>query len=244
MAKSRRLRSLFEGFTLVELLVVIGIISVLIAILLPALTKAKKQASRAQCMSNLHQLGQIMLIYADAHNGYLFPPEMGWDNAHVVCPPYYVTPAPTPTAPGNPPPNPIPVPMPAGWSITTWPTVMFNNVWNPPLLHCAEDVLPVGEHSYVINEHLKEWNVKYSSKIPNGGNPSDVILVGEKVTTVGDYYMQVGDFNRVVEQYRHGLQLGSNYLMLDLHVAGVPPGEIPQALDPWDIAPPATQPAS
>ena len=58
----------FSGFTLVELLVVIGIIALLIAILLPALSKAKVKAQGAHCMNSLHQLQLAWLIYSGDNN--------------------------------------------------------------------------------------------------------------------------------------------------------------------------------
>ena len=62
-----------QGFTLVELLVVIGIIAVLVAMLLPALTSAQRQARSVQCLSNLRQIGQGFAIYAAHQGGWLCP---------------------------------------------------------------------------------------------------------------------------------------------------------------------------
>lgn len=77
-----------QGFTLIELLVVIAIISIIAAILFPVFARARENARRTTCMSNLKQMGVGVMMYVQDYD--------------ETYPPSYITPAPGPSPDGQP----------------------------------------------------------------------------------------------------------------------------------------------
>lgn len=208
----RKQRKEAAGFTLVELLVVIGIIALLIAMLMPSLQKARAQANRVACQSNLRQIGQSLLIYSNNWKGWVYPPGLGADYT-----------------------------KPKDWR---WPVWVFKPaVWNPKVMTCPSDFEPMEEHSYVLNDHLFEEKIKVGTRLSNGITPSDVVVMGEKRPQFPDYYMNLGDYDWLVQPYMHGVQQGSNYLFLDWHVGMYKSDQAKilmqegRAKDPWDNTP-------
>ena len=90
--RSRKISICHRGFTLIELLVVIAIIALLMAILMPALQRVKKQAKEVICRANLHHWGLVFSMYTSDNNDHFsigFGPPRGYYLWMDVMTPYY-----------------------------------------------------------------------------------------------------------------------------------------------------------
>lgn len=227
-----------SGFTLVELLVVIGIIALLISILLPALNKARASSIKVKCLSNLRQCGLFLRMYGQENKDWVFP--VG------------------PTNPRDGFPHGLGTNYPAD---QRWPQLVFTNhkplVPNPVELMCPndpdlgpQDTSWLDKHSYILNKHIIYADVRWS-RYPKDMNPTDIVIMGEKKVDYYDYYMEVdwdarfSDYDQKVELARHGIQYGSNLLFLDNHAESrkmkIPysptdPSQLRPWVDPWQIS--------
>src|SRR5947209_809262 len=182
MSRARPPRRPAAAFTLVELLVVIGIISILIAILLPAVQRSLKQAKKVQCEANLRSIGQLLFIYASNNDGVMYP--IGSLNKFTN----------TYRTLGNQDRREDGSPLPRE---ERWPAYVFDPpVWNPKVMICPDDIevmdSATGEqHSYLLNHHLEESPEHF---LKMGGHvedrpPSTIVRMGAKKTQEGEYYI-------------------------------------------------------
>lgn len=183
-----------KGFTLVELLVVIGIIALLISILLPSLNKAREMGRRAACLSNMRQLAMGWNAYAIDNKGKILIAENspgGWvDNGNTVA--------------------------------DLKRSLFFKYVPNPGVYLCPNDINPKNIRSYSINTVMNgDWppipSYKKLSKIPH---PSSALVFIEEYDPRG---YNLGSFvlynsgDQWVDYPVHWHSHGANFSFADSH---------------------------
>ena len=179
-----------KGFTIIELLTVIAIITILISMLLPALSKAKQSAQKIQCVNNIRQLGMSAKMYADDNEEKFMARAGGAINFWPAQLSTYIVTTTFLRCPSD-----IPKPN----------TFNSNSV----------NEFVAAPRSYIFNgfDDYFHTNLSDNSPIPNGAEvpesaitlTSDTILFGEKESNSGHYWMDYwqGDDYKELEQTRH-----------------------------------------
>ena len=191
------------AFTLVELLVVMAIIAILMAMLLPSISRAKAKAQQTSCLNNMRQLNLAATMYASDHDEEYpirRPPTNAWPHK---LKPYFLS-----------------------WQIIACPSDRFGIVG---LL--ADDANP--KRSYLINgfndyfkanlspadyKAFQQWRYTHGMRVAAIKRPSDTIVFGEKRSGSRHVHMDTDQGNRgndfeEIEHKRHGQ--GSNFAFAD-----------------------------
>src|SRR5687768_15909184 len=208
-----RPRDHIRGFSLIELLVALGIIVILLAIMLPVVSKVRRQAHATKCLANLRTVGQALAVYQNNFGGWVFPVKtdaFGLIGLGGNVPPHERWPMVAMPVAGAP----LPPPYNAG------AYVMEDHIndpaynprpYTPPVLVCPGDDKPKQSHTYVLNNHLADEGIRAGKKV-RGVTSGEIVVAGEKREQTNDYCMEWGDYDRVVDGLKHGKTVGSNYL--------------------------------
>jgi prepilin-type N-terminal cleavage/methylation domain-containing protein len=237
-----------RAFTLVELLVVIGIIALLVGILLPVLASAKERSRQTACLATLRQYGVANQVYAGDFAGWYVPAKWGWSQPGAGWPP----------VPGN--------LQPPSMGMSTWPSNpayikslgLRGTVWGrvPYGFICPNAILavtypePAGydlTKSYGYNVHSMDWYgdpPRYYMGFRQGQihHPSQKLMFADATDWVingyqSDKYPQYGEQYGPppltnITAYRH--HKGANVVFWDYHGEWLPMGKIMKNDGLWD----------
>lgn len=209
LSGSRRL-----GFTVIEVLVVIGIIGVLLAILLPALEKARESANTVRCAANLGQIGLALVLYAnDNHGGF---PRTVYDPQAPVC--AGTNPgAPDPFGPGGPEANDISAALFLLVRVEKVPVKIFDDPYND-VVESSPDPAPDPLSRSNFTDIKKNLSYSYANPYPDAA----AVAKGYKLTSkINPAFVIAADLNPGTgpgKNSRTHEGRGQNVLFADIHV--------------------------
>lgn len=170
-----------RAFTLVELLVVIGIIAVLIGILFPVLSSARRSAAGAVCASNLAQISKGLMLYAQDNDG-IFPFHADWSAEYPEDWIYWEN----------------------GRDVTRSPIMRYLATKNPSVLRCSlDDASERGRSSPTYGPYTYSYTFNYyfasnGQPNPNTGRPiriTQVVEPADKIMVVEEDPSTIDDGN-------------------------------------------------
>jgi len=216
-----------DGFTLVEALLVIGVLAILLALLLPAMFKARDSANTVKCVGNLKQIGAGLMAYVSDHDGALIPAavlktnDYWFDelNRYMGYPSYgpnYVYPGSSSVGQG----------FPLPWQLC--PTRKMQPV--------ARQAVAYGWNYINFGYTASNANNNSHSRLQQVSDPARTIIIGDSkdadASPNNDFqFRYIYERDGPVLPGRH--QGRANYLMLDGHVEAFAPGDLPKNHPFW-----------